>query len=286
MYKFDEVAQNTINNLCKEFDKSYVVYPDIISKFSIGVELEIKFKYLFPELHEKYFLNIDAFNALTDEERSVINKEIGDAEKFILERFNKTIECGIPKGLDKYWEFSFTPVYNLALIIHQVDILIQTGLIPEGKHSFHITIGGAEIKPEMYWNLLILELLFCDKERIASGFSVYDGRNAAWAKKGEGGILIKNQFDLVEETQGVEFRTLYLDTNKNNLPLLLIALKDLLNNEFDLIETVKLEVMSLGLPDRNWRRPNTQLKIWKKYIENFDNLSNFTKTLYHDKKIN
>jgi hypothetical protein len=277
--QFDDVARNTIQKLSDTFGKTYIARPEIISQKSIGLELEIKFKFLFPELHKKYFTNNIAYYNLNQDEKERIAAEISLSEKDILPLFEKTVACGIPKGLDKYWEFSFTPVNNLTLLVYQADILGQLGLIPQGKHSLHITVGDVKATPRMYWILFTLELLFCTKERIQSGFGVNPGISATWAKKGEGGIMVKNQYDLVNSEKGFEFRTLQFDGDPDSLYKMLFCLNKLMSGSDDILDEVKHQAVSLGLKNENWRKPHTNPDIWKLYVNNFDHLSTQIKKL-------
>lgn len=276
--KFDATAAQTLDNLCTIFNKTYTKRPNLISSFSIGIELEIKFKALFPELHNKYFQKNSDFINLSREEKERINSEIYNKESQVLSKFEKTIDCGIPRGLDRYWEFSFTPVYNTVLIVQQIDILKQIGLIPSGKHSLHINIGGLKLTSKHYWVLMTLELLFADKERIQMGFSSRKEESAAWAKKGDGGILIKNENDLIDEKIGFELRTLQFDGDLDKLYLIFKTLISLINHSGMFLINLKEKVLELGLPDSNWNKPHNNPEVWKKYIEHFDYLSNFVKS--------
>jgi hypothetical protein len=114
---FDARAKQIIHNLQREFhisDISDTAYPEIQCSYSVGIEIEIKFKYLFPEIHAKYFTPVNAYHNLTDAEKAVVDAEISVAEAEILAKFRKTRDCGIPQGDDHYWEFAFTPVYDLG----------------------------------------------------------------------------------------------------------------------------------------------------------------------------
>lgn len=278
MSKFDNQAKLTISKLCNTFQKSYTPRPDIIVSNSIGIEIEIKFKALFPELHKKHFTSNQAFYNLNIEQRKDINQEITEAEKDILPLFEQTIDCGIPKGLDKYWEFAFNPVHNLTLLVYQIDVLRQVGLIPDGRHSLHITIANKPGK-DLYWVLALLELLHCDKERIKSGFSIKPNESATWAKKGDGGILIKNFNDLIDSEHGVELRTLQFNGNLEDLSKMFYTLSQLLQKENNNAFKIKEEFLKLGLPDRKWENPHKNPETWKAYINHFEYLSNIAKSI-------
>jgi len=284
--KFDNLAFNTIKNLQHVFNVNYKILPDIICKYSIGIEIEIKFRYFFPKLFKEYFEN-KHFNKYGLEMKQKISDLILQEEKNILPNLEKTIACGIPRGRDKYYEFSFTPVYNLTLLINQIELLRKSGLIPSGKHALHITIGGVELEKKHYHILMILQLLFIDKERIKEGFSEeYVDRSWTWAKKGRAGIFKKIHTDLLDTDHGFEFKTFYIDDNIDLFKLFSL-LNFFLNDEKsfeinNLIKQIVDKMNDFGLPDKNWENPHQNSEIWNKYIDHFDELSLFTKSLINE----
>ncbi len=279
MNNFDNKAQQTIKNLKKIFDVNYVEKPDIISKYTVGIEIEVKFKYFFPDLFKEYFEN-KKWNNYSLEDKNRISNLILLEEKSILPILEKTVYCGIPKGNDKYWEFAFTPVNNLTLLIYQIELLRNCNLIPVGRHSLHITIGGLKASSRAYYILMILEMLFIDKERINDGFIEDKQRSGLWGKKGRAGIFKKIECDLFEEQHGFEFRTLYIDEN-TDLFKLFSLLNYLLNDSksYDLIERARLEMIKCGLPDKNWGNPHENVEIWNKFVDCFDELSTNIKNI-------
>ncbi len=284
---FDERARRTITNLEKEFNIKTQYRKELYcQKFTIGIEIEVKFKYYFPDLYKQYFEG-GKWKTLPYEDQCLINKEIDIFEESTLNKLQKTIECGIPKGKDKYWEFAFNPVNDLSLLIKQIDILKAIDLIPPGRHSLHITIGGPswysvkETRPLTFYALMILELLFSDRERVADGFGPDKVSNATWAKKGMGGILEKNEYELEDNIVGFEFRSLILkdDTNLEDLfGMLIFIMTD--PRGIKLIEEIKKRMLLIGLPDVNWKRPAIKPEIWNLYIEKFDELSSELKSLF------
>lgn len=274
MHKFDQCAVDTIKNLSREFNIIPNSRPDYFSEFSMGIEIEVKFRYFFPELFQKYFSDYNSYTELSYEEKDAIDAEIEKAEESIQEKLKKTVQCGIPKGVDKYWEFAFTPVYNISYLITQVDILNQAGLIPKGKHSLHITLGNTTLSPRKFWILLMLELLYCDKNRIQEGFSKkYKTMSATWATKGESGILHKKSQDLLDSDSGVELRTLQFDGTADTLYDILTKAHHLIMNDQFAICEMRREAWKVGLPDANWGNPHSNPDVWNKYIQNFDNLA-------------
>jgi hypothetical protein len=278
--KFDVISKETISNLEREFGHQAHQFDGLNSTFSIGIEIEVKFKYFFPELHKKYFSNIKEYLALEYAEKTAIKTEISSHEKELLEKLHKTVDCGIPHGLDRYWEFAINPSHNVSLLCQQVDVLNQSGLLPKGLHSLHINIGDIKHTPRMYWVLMALELIFCTKERIKSGFSDnFHYMSASWAKKGDGGILVKNYNDLKESEFGIELRTLQFSGSSHELYEILKTLCFFISGGDTILTSLKKESLSLGLPNSNFGKPHTNPEVWKKYIDNFDYLSKFIKSI-------
>lgn len=276
---FDIRALETIEKISKEFGVNTIIGEELISPFSIGVEIEVKFKYMFPVIHGKYFFDFNKYLQNSYEEKDEIDAEIEISEEPIKTKLKKLVDCGVPKGADKYWEFAFNPVYDVSLLIAQVDLLRKIGVMPEGKHSLHITIGGMKMSSEIFWILTALELLYCDKERIESGFSKkYKMMSACWAKKGTGGIFIKQSHELEDCENAIELRTLYF----NGDPLMLRKILEtliILHKDESKVSEIRNEVINLGLPDSNWGNPHSHPDIWNSYINNFNNLSLKTKKI-------
>ncbi len=280
---FEVIGDKVINNLIKEF--KVVNYDkcdeEINCPYSIGIEIEVKFKYYFPELYNQYFKN-NYYNE-NIEERAEIDKIIYIYEKCLLDKLEKTIDCGIPKGNDRYWEFSFNPVYNLQLIINIINLLKQVDLIPNGQHSLHINIGDFELKKDIYWVLLILEVCFIDKNRIINGLKndVNYLTPNTWAKKGVGGIMAKNNYLLKDTNVGVELRTLYIDDTTDIVKLFktlnyfLVKIKT--DENIEILNEIKEYCINCGLEDINWGKPHLNKKYWDDYIDNFDKISIFVK---------
>ncbi len=242
MDNFDKIAQQTVCNLQDAFNRIPSFRFDNVCKYSIGIEIEIKFRHAFPDVFKSHVLtnNLEAINDIIKDKEAL---------------YFKTIECGIPLGADKYWEFSFTPVHNTSLLVDQIEILSYANLIPSGDHSLHITIGGIDKSEKSYWILRIMELLYIKKERVIS---------MNWNKKGLGGILERIY-------QGYEMRTLTMsrDTDMDELFRILIILLD--SNHWKII---KQKCLSLGLPDEIWMPKTIDI-----YYTHFDELKEFVKEI-------
>lgn len=118
---FNKQVIKTIDLLKNEFNIILEEKTDLISDFTIGIEIEVKFQSYFPEIFDKYFKN-KKYLQFTEQEKENITNEISITEKDILKNLNKTIELGIPKGNDAYWEFAFNPVNNLTDVLTLTNI--------------------------------------------------------------------------------------------------------------------------------------------------------------------
>lgn len=248
---------------------------DLISKYSIGIEIEVKFRYYFPEIFEKWFKDGTPFILRSEEEQDHINSEISKIESYLLPKLEATTQ-DIPRGKDKYWEFAFNPTYNITELSNRVEDLRRQNLIPDGEHSLHITIGGLTPTKRIYHALSLMELEFLKKERISSGFSP-KGWSNAWAKKGRGGIYIKRDDDLISADIGVELRTLMLYPELT-IEQILSRLVYLIDAK-DTSEKCKYLLDKFNLPDINWEFPDKKREIWMKFIECFDEMKQEYKSL-------
>lgn len=276
---FDDKAKETISNLKSLLKIEVEEKPSLTSIFPIGAEIEVKFRYYFPEIFVKYFEGKKWYE-YSDDDKTLISNLISEEEKYLLPLLEATVTAGIPRGNDRYWEFSFTPVNDLTLLYYQIEILKNANLIPKGEHSFHLTIGGIKPNKKIYHVLMVLDLLFLKKERILSGYDFNKNINGTWAKKGRAGVLIKNSNDLIDANEGTEFRTLciYDDTD---VYLLLKTLHHLLYGDSqDLINKVLNKMNSYNLPDKNWENIHKNFDIWLRYSEKFDTLADYTKEIY------
>ena len=127
---------------------------------------------------------------------------------------------------------------------------------------------------------MILELLFLKQDRILSGYNYETYMNSTWAKKGRAGITIKNENDLIDCSEAIEFRTLMI-YNDTDIYSMFKILYHLLHNDCkDLIDNVVNEMKKYNLPDKNWENIHRNMVIWNQYSESFNNLSKYTKDLF------
>lgn len=276
MCNFNDKALSTLNNVSNYFKKDLKRYKPIISNYSIGIETEIKFKYYYPELYNKFFKDGNWKNFSTEEKKD-INKIITytENELGIKEKLEKVLELGINKGKDCYWEFALDPVTDLSLILTQLNILIDLGLLPDGEHSLHITIGNLEKNVNTYWILLICEILFSSQKRLMSGNN--KDRRKAYFRKGESGLLVK-RWRLIDCETAIEFRSvgLFIENGKISITHKKLSyLNKLLNDsEFQTNEINKCKevLKDIDLPNENWKNYKDNPEIWDKYYDSYETI--------------
>lgn len=165
---------------------------------SVGIEIEVPWSSYFPGLWDKYGLAGRRISALSSSELIELTQECTALEHVLLPKLQKTVECGIPRGNDRYWEYAFNPVHDTSLLVEQVRLLTCAGLLPrQRKHSLQVTVGGMPRCRSLYYLAMLLEVQFVDPERIRSGIAQTDTIiHTGWARKGLAGILEKGPEDL------------------------------------------------------------------------------------------
>lgn len=285
---------DTVGNLLLAFDKSpSQLYSGQDRSIPIGIEVECSWKSYFPDLW------IDGFpNNISSEEMERITSECSRREQDLIPKLMKAQRCGVPSGADKYWEFAFEPVTDISLLCNQVEILKVNGLIPEGHHALHITIGGVEPRPVIYKIAMILEAYACDVARLRSGFGTAGPYQLSkgWAKKGRAGLFMKEgSGDLLHGYEvGTEIRTLHMPKTTNELYFVLdtcqwlVQVSETLNtceeeiveSWFDLMNDLRWSLDQSGLPDKNWGKPRDDPTLWEHIAERFPRLQQMTRMAY------
>jgi hypothetical protein len=253
----------------------------------IGIEIEVKWRYYFPQLWDKYLAHTSYKNLEASLEQDLTN-ECCKIEETLLPRLEKTRECGVEKGQDKYYEFAFNPVTDIYVLTNQVQILQQENLIPQGTHSLHLTVGNLKAIKDVYYLLLFLEMLYCNQERVASAFHQDNSKiSSTWARKGMGGVFNKESHELkFDYEQAVELRTLQITEQTDLLTLLCQCsiLSDIIyckmtHQNHPLIEQwdnwlnqIQLLLQNMGLTDNNWKKPNLTPQYWLAYMDAFTQL--------------
>lgn len=283
----DNHSLDVLKNLQSNFKHVDKPIENWKSTCSLGIEIEVKWRYYFPQLWEKY-LNNSSSPQLSQEKQDSLTQECSLLEKILLPKLALTEQCGIPKGQDKYYEFAFPPVKNIYILNSQLEILKKENLIPNGNHSIHITIGNLTANKDTYYLLLMLELLMCSKERIASAFHKENkALSSTWARKGMGGIFVKEARELEHNClTAIELRTLEINDQTDILFILKLTsiISDIIydkskniynpnnilwNEWLDKTQNVLTEE---NLIDINWKKPNLLPEYWHNYINKFDRL--------------
>lgn len=253
----------------------------------IGIEVEVKWRDYFPQLWDEYLADTP-YQQLPHEKQLELTARCAALEEFLLPRLNAVTACGIEKGADKYWEFAFPPVTDIYILADQVNTLKAEGLIPGGSHSLHVTVGGLHASRDSYYMLLLLEMLSCDANRIASAYHATNSKlSATWARKGFGGIYQKDAGDLQYGfSQAIELRTLALSSQFDITELLqtISVISDTINcikqggeSEITLawrgfVSQAQQVLGMYGLDDTNWKKPNMAQDYWDLYINNFESI--------------
>lgn len=283
-------SKQIIQNLVNTFHTNHDTLSQSHQWFGIcpiGIEIEVKWRYYFPELWEKYLQNTK-FKDLDIKKQEQLSLECSEIEKTLIPQLKLTEKCGIEKGLDKYYEFAFQPVTDIYLIYDQIHILKDLNLIPPGEHSLHITIGDLGTNKDSYYFLLLLEMLLCSKERIQSAFhSENKSLSSTWARKGMGGLFLKQASELKYGYQkAIEMRTLQLCDNHDVLQVLKVVsqISDIIFNKnhsqldhktvvwTTFVKDIQDILSQHKLIDTNWKKPNLTPNYWTDYINNFDSL--------------
>ena len=276
MSDFNKTALTTLQSVSSFFDTPLRKFNPINSSFSVGIEIEVKFRHYFPELFDKYFKNT-SWGDRSPSEQDEINSIIGKSEESLLFKLNKTKELGINTGNDCYWEFALDPVWDLSLIVSQIHLLRDIGVLPKGEHSLHMTIGNLKKDRDSYWVLMFAELLFSSRERLETG--VNKEKNKTYFRKGVAGLLEK-RWRLIECKSASELRSLEIVVDdKISLTSGKMEIFNRILNDPKLrayvIKKSKVIFERLGLPDENWGNYKSNGEVWDRYIENFDTIKEF-----------
>lgn len=288
----NERPLSTITNLLKAFPAqcSLIEMGKNNRSIPIGIEIEVTWRSYFPDLW------VENFPYATPKVMERITEECKRREALLLPKLVKATECGIPSGADKYWEFAFDPVTDVAILINQVHILQENYLLPaRDKHALHITIGGMRPSAHAYFIAMILEAYACDGKRILTGMDTYGLINLSkgWARKGRAGLFEKQgDHDMQHGFEyGTEFRLLYTPPTLTQLHYLLDRAQFLSEVSLDyhhplhgdwikLVIELRRILWGLNLPDCNWGRPHENRELWERVAENFPVLAALTKDAF------
>lgn len=246
---------------------------------TVGAEVEVRFRHYFPDIWAKYGLDHFNYLDLPIKQQELMSLETYKLEAPLLEKLNKIVEAGIPKGKDKYWEFAFEPCFNPTILSDEITFLMGLGAIPKNyNHSLQITIGGIKPGYDTGLLLMILELLFVKPERILEG--VDPDKAKSWGRRSRAGIRERfgtsaKPLGLGKET-AIEFRTLQLPDYYNIHAflnrILILASCSLQNSEIEqefwaaFKAELALIAAEFNLPNlkKNWGHSYENTEAWTK----------------------
>lgn len=247
---------------------------------TIGVEVEVRFSSYFPRVFDKYKLGSRPYSALSARQQANFIKDITPLEAKLLPMLEKTVELGVPKGKDRYWEFALQPAYHPNVIAEELELLRRANLIPMNQHhSLHITLGGLPKGKDAGMLLMVMELLGCSShQRIMSG--VDPDRAVSWGRRGRAGMRERSTDLAYGTTVAVEFRTLELQPTYQFTQFMLYVIWYLAECirrpdmrhiwEIVLAEAMKL-VQHLDV-STNWGRGYENVDKWSKLADTLFNV--------------
>jgi hypothetical protein len=247
---------------------------------TIGVEVEVRFSSYFPQLFDEYRLDLKPYSTLTPHQQTDFLRKLAPLEQPLQQKLLKSVECGVPKGKDRYWEFATRPAFHPDLIADELNLLRQAGLIPWTHcHSLHVTIGGLWMGKTAGMLLMILELLgYTSKARIMSG--VDPKRAVSWSRKGRAGMRQRITDLEYDSNVAVELRTLELPgTHQDTQWLLYVTwlLAECLRRPDlrDIWDTILAAAISL-IPDMditsNWGPGYENVDKWIKFADTIEHV--------------
>lgn len=199
--------------LADTFELRRPARPELSGSVTVGIEIEVPFSSYFPVLWRKWGLAGRRVADLPAGELLAFSAECALQEVPLRRRLEATVACGIPRGNDRYWEFSPGPVADLGLLWEQVHLLAAAGVLPrDRRHALHVTLGGLRRTSDVYYLAMALELLYVERERICAGVAATrEAIFTGWGRKGLSGVFEKGSGDLMGGEQvACEIRTLQL----------------------------------------------------------------------------
>lgn len=273
MSHLDQSSKTTCERLANRFGLEWSQAVPISCSVPIGIEIEVKFSSYFPSLWKEFDLERRGFASLSRDEMQTFSTRCSAIEEDLLPKLHATVAAGVPRGNDRYWEFALDPAHDVSLLVDQVELMTQAGVLPrDRRHSLQITIGDIKASPDVFYLAMLLELQTIDSERIAYGIeqtqkTIFTG----WARKGRSGVFEKGAADLKHGSQvACELRPLQLPVERADFERLMadvswganaIAAKQGVRPLSDseglerwnrFVTDAKQALKDHGLPDKNW----------------------------------
>lgn len=240
---------------------------------SVGIEIEMTWTQAFTDMQDRWLESLDRPKEYPKD--SPTYKEFHLQYNRNDRKLRPTLEAVssiIPHvGFIPYWEFSFLPTKDTAVINAEVLTLYEAGILfKDIPYATHMTIADIPTKRDAYAILCALE---------QSGGSSIDrlllpsnSTREAWSSKGTGGLLERSPDELRgSDTRAFELRTL-LTTSPEQIHRVLRLGQELadvcLNSpeQWLLMRTeIEKPITELGLPIADWQSPSKNAEIWQKY---------------------
>ncbi len=281
----------------QEIKEKFTILP------TIGCEVEVSWASLRADLIKEFFSDLDPNKTyttmramvcdLSPERREEFEQRKAEADALMAPLYQATIENGIPKGKDPYWEFANQPTYSWKTLASEVDLLMNTGLIPEGKqHAMHVTLGGVMMQghgPQII--LPGLELLGIPAERITAATK---SKMHSWARRNShsGGVRGRLEQSLeLDQPGATEFRTLATAKPEDHqtifqaaqmLGTVLLCHRSSVNTDNSTVIEIGKQWQAYrdamtdlwderGLPtDNSWSSPYDKPEVWRGWAECLD----------------
>jgi len=272
----DHRGQETLGKLRLAFGRPGTVFFSKPKVVPVGIEVEVPWRNYFPDLWVNGFPNI------SDAEMSEITEECNRRESILLPQLRKTVDCGVNKGNDRYWEFAFNPVSSVGIIVNQLSVIREAGLMPGRMNSLHVTFGGVRVCRYSYYIALVAEAMVTSQERIRSAFT-QGTTSRGWARKGYAGVYEKQgSYDMMYGFQyGTELRLAEVPDNTIDLYNMLHVTQQMAvevyqiqsgvfssKTVFDnMISELASILVRAGLPDKNWKKPHMEPETWEWFAE-------------------
>jgi hypothetical protein len=224
----DAAADEVCERLAQEFDLERPERLLLPGQVTLGLEVEVPFSSYFPELWSSWGLHARRVADLTPAELAAFSSECFELEGPLRRKLNATVECGVPRGNDRYYEFSLDPSADAGLQWEQVELLTAAGVLPRDRgHALHCTLGGVRRTSDVYYLALALELMFVQPQRISAGVAATRKTiHAGWGRKGLSGVFEKGPGELKARAPfAVELRTLQLPKCGEQLGLMMRMLR-------------------------------------------------------------
>lgn len=269
----DDRAEAVCESLAQAFGLRRPVRPKLPGATPIGLEIEAPHSACFPAVWSRWGLGSRRVADLKPSELAAFGAELAAAEAPLRELLDISVQCGVPRGNDRFWEFALDPVLDLGLAWEQTELLSAAGLLPRQRPlSLQATLGGLAADDDCRFLARMVEILHVDPARIAAGAAatravIFTG----WGRKGVSGVLEKNAGELLGRApRAVELRTPQLPSSSSEWTLLaqlLSAGADAIADRqaglpterahwFGLARRATEQALaSAGLPASDWWRP-------------------------------